>query len=539
MRRIQRLLSFEADSNLQIWRERGAWIALALAIAIGCFTIFWGEFVDEADNLVNGLFISRGLTLYKDLFTHHFPFPYYWVSIIVTLFGKSIFSVRLSVWAFQIITFVVLIKLSGSPLTLGLTALVWSVLRPLYFGTMVIYPVFSSTSLLAVFVLTFTIIQQKEIVDRKYPIILGVYSLVALSTDPLTIYPIGIALLFLLVFGRRQFAVTVLVIIGGMIGYGIYLLATGTFSDFWRDAVLFNSQIYNKYTFTNPVRIKEMITIVFKGLEITDSHWLNPDPFLPLTLDSVVNGWLFTGFLYRFAIIMLSIFLFLQKKYKLALFLLFFSSATLVIDKWSFRSQPFVLTALFVLSFVISGEWKKGESFIRGKRRFFYNISIGIMMLALTWLLLRAGLFVVENRYQLTYISSFGYYEKATVEFQKMSCNQSGVFLGHFPAGTYNNWFTNMGPVSGYAYLWPWIAEMGQNDVIDFLQDDEVSAIVVIQDVVIWNQYDTKEYLSPLISYLEQNYIKSTALSEILPNLNYSTYISPKLYQVCHQPDSG
>ena len=69
--------------------------------------------MDEADNLVVGLLLTRGYVLYRDVFSHHFPFPYYWVAAIVSLFGKSIFAVRLSVWLFQIVSFGIAMKLSG------------------------------------------------------------------------------------------------------------------------------------------------------------------------------------------------------------------------------------------------------------------------------------------------------------------------------------------------------------------------------------------------------------------------------------------
>ena len=93
-----------------------AWGAALLAVAgtLGATQVYWKNFVDEADNLAGGLLIARGHALYRDVFSHHLPFPYYWVAAVIWLCGKSILAVRLSVLVFETTIFAAQTKNSRS-----------------------------------------------------------------------------------------------------------------------------------------------------------------------------------------------------------------------------------------------------------------------------------------------------------------------------------------------------------------------------------------------------------------------------------------
>ncbi len=175
------------------------WTLLVIAFFIGCLTIYWEAFVDEADNLVVGWLLTERYVLYRDIFSHHFPFPYYWSAVIVSLFGKSIFTVRLSVWLFQIISLGAAMRLSGYHLLLGLAALIWGILRHLYFGNMVLYSSFSGVSLAIVFIVTLAVIQQQININWRHMFAIGVFSLISIFSDPLSIYAIVVALVCLLI----------------------------------------------------------------------------------------------------------------------------------------------------------------------------------------------------------------------------------------------------------------------------------------------------------------------------------------------------
>jgi hypothetical protein len=71
--------------------------------------------------------------------------------------------------------------------------------------------------------------------------------------------------------------------------------------------------------------------------------------------------------------------------------------------------------------------------------------------------------------------------------------------------------------------MYPWVAEVGLNEVIDQLSQDQELAVVVRQDSILWDVFDSKEYLHSLDEYLDANYHK----------VKEGVYISPELYTRC------
>jgi hypothetical protein len=49
---------------------------------------------------------------------------------------------------------------------------------------------------------------------------------------------------------------------------------------------------------------------------------------------------------------------------------------------------------------------------------------------------------------------------------------------------------------------------------------------VILRDAVIWDRYDTRDYLRPLAEYLEANYHRVAE----------GTYLSPALHALCPPP---
>lgn len=111
---------------------------LVVFFGLDLATLYWGQFGDEADNLVVGSLLQRDYVLYRDLFSHHFPFPYYWMAAVVSFFGKSILSARLSLLIFQAVSLALAMRLTGEYVLIGIHALIWSIVKPFYLGNMLL-----------------------------------------------------------------------------------------------------------------------------------------------------------------------------------------------------------------------------------------------------------------------------------------------------------------------------------------------------------------------------------------------------------------
>jgi hypothetical protein len=104
------------------------------------------------------------------------------------------------------------------------------------------------------------------------------------------------------------------------------------------------------------------------------------------------------------------------------------------------------------------------------------------------------------------------------------ACNRTDVMLADYPNGLYSYWFTGLKPATKYTFLWPWVAKVGQDEIIETLDQKQAEPVLVyMHEMEVWNKYSTQEYLAPLYDFLENNYVKVAD----------GTYMSPRLASEC------
>jgi hypothetical protein len=504
-------------------RDGIGWALLGASFLIGCTTVYWGSAADEGDNLAVGLLLRRGYVLYDDIFSHHFPFTYYWALALLCLFGKSILAARLSVWLFQVFSFAIASKLSHLHLSLGLSCLLWSLLRHLYRSNMLLYPPFSGAALAAIFAIVLSVSLGLVDASWKHSLFVGLLSVISILCDPLSIYAILIATIYLMATDRRKGSMALLVMAAGLLIYAGFLYVSGTWQGFLAEAISFNAQVYSKYIYAGPLKFREIVTMAAKGLEIADSTWLDFDAFRSIPQGYRLDSWLFTGFLYRLALLLSTVLLLAQKKFAAASLLYLFACATLVIARWDFRAAGFVMISLLAVSGIVTREWWKERA--QARTRLPAAIAIGVGLMA-AWLVVRVVTHTyISNRAMLAYEANFGGYEAEAAQLMEAACGQPDVFLAHYPGGTYFYWFTEMQPPSGYLFMWPWVAEIGLSDVLEILKQEQVLALVRLEDTEIWGLYQTRDFLHPLYEYVDTHYLRMTE------NLYTSPYLAAKCQQ--------
>lgn len=495
------------------------WAMLTIAFLMGCLTIYYGKFVDEADTLVVGLLIRRGYVLYQDIFSHHFPFPYYWTAFTVLIFGRSILAARLSFWVFQITAFGFAMKFSRFHLSLALAALLWSILRYLYDGNMVLYHGFSGGALIVVFAMVLSMLLESTEPGRKHYLVLGFFSSVALFSDPFTIYALGVAFLLLATAQPKTAFLTGLVILGVFSAYFVYLVASATLDDFWNSAILFNSQIYNSYKPVNLSRFSDLFNALKTGLDITNPAWYKIAPFRDIGEN--FDKWFFTGFLYRFSFVAVATGLALLKKFRPALMVYLAAAAILANSETGMRMCGFVMVALVALSILITQEGlPASKTKLINTLRVVTSIFAGVMA---CWLIMRVTVNIYETRESFT-DSTLALLDWKSAQILETACNRTDVMLADYPNGIYSYWFTGLKPATKYIFLWPWVAKVGQDEIIKTLDKNQHEPVLVyMHEMNVWNKYPTKKYLAPLYDFLDKNYVK----------LGDETYMSPKLASDC------
>lgn len=506
-------------------------LLLLLALGIGTTVLYLGVFGDEGDNIAVGLFISKGKVLYRDIFSHHFPFAYFWTAVVFSLFGPSVIALRLSVMIFQIVSFALVMRLTRLYLPVGLAALTWSLIGHFYFGNMAIYHMFSGIAISIIFLETFAITFGYIRADRDTMILAGGYSLIAILADPLTVLPVSIAILVLSfsAAGVRRSFWAILILGIGIASYLLYLWITGSLDDFWRDVIIFNREIYDKYYSTNFSRLLRTLVDKTIGLDILESTmWLNPNISPSINRLTPFGQWYLGGFFYRLAIIMTTITLLLKRRVLTATFVYFFTASLLVRSEVFFYTIGFVIVALLASSWLFLimirtrsvSEKMEGENTIS---RLLGNLFAGVIALSLGWLMISGFLSILENRNRLSYAANFGIYEKMGVDIRTMVCNQD-TMLGIYPGDPILYLYTGMEPVSRYVIMYPWVAELALQEVIDsLLPEQQVKAIIYVdRDGSIWGRKNLN-YLGELIAFLDKNYVEAEP--------NY--YRSPSLIEAC------
>jgi hypothetical protein len=505
-------------------RNKLGWLLLVISFCVGSLTLYWRAFGDEADNLVIGTLISRGSVLYRDIFSHHFPFPYYWSAAVIAVCGKSLFAARLSVWLFQIASFAVAMGLSRYYLSLGTFALIWSILKPFYNGHMVLYNAFCAPSILVIVAITMAGLQRQIDIDKRHACAIGVFATISLLSDPLSVYAIAVAILFLLSVNARHALMAVGIIAVGLGGYASTLVISGTWAAFFNNAIIFNAKIYSKYVYASPARFGKILTTMLTGLGITDGVWFNFEPNPSVSAEyGRFDSWFFTGFLYRFAVLAATVTLVMRREYRSAFFIYLCAASLLVIDRWDFRAQPFIMFSTMVIAAVICGEWRR-KGTTPAARAVQWGVCTFVTAM-LGWLLLQTTILLVQNRSLLGYRATFGAFESERPAIEAMLCGQKEVKLAIYPASIYYYWFLDRPPVSRYIFMYPWVAEIALPEVLADLQKKGTQSAVFIDNNLLWGKYLPQDYLKPLLTYLEKNYVQRSE----------NLFISPALAAKCEE----
>jgi hypothetical protein len=280
-------------------------VCLIISSTISYISIFHGRFGDEGDVLSVGQLLARGDMLYRDIFSHHFPLSYYWLAGAFSIFGSSLYVARVSMIGFGLLMFGVTMYASRLYIAVGLTALLWGSIGLFYFGNMVLYQSFSGLLILSICVITVTVLLG-GFGNPGSSVILGVIAFLAILNNPLTIFPICIAFACILSKARTFVLITLTTLSLCASVYVAYLFFTHTLGDFYQQAILFNLNIYPKYTSAASSNyFSTLFSIVSSGLYLFDTKH-SMYPIETISSYNVFSRFVLSDILYKSAIILSS-----------------------------------------------------------------------------------------------------------------------------------------------------------------------------------------------------------------------------------------
>jgi hypothetical protein len=456
------------------------------------------------------------------------------------LLGPSILAARLSLLLLQTVVFAILMRFTRAAIPIGLAAVAWSATRHLYLGHMVLYNAFDGLALALVFTLTLAMVAGQARGRPWVWAVIGGFSALALLNDPLTAAPIGVAFIFLALDRERWQG---LILAGAIValavaGYGAYLALSGTWPDFYRDVVLFNTQVYSKY-YDLSLRFYtlQVSNAVATGLNIIlPGNWLGLDAYSPNTHLAVLGQWLFGGFLQRLALLAACAGLLWRQKWGAAVFVYLFAATLLPRADVYLRQIPLALVSYLASASLLARVWPAqwrwpapapaaagqpghpAPSRPGGAAPARRRLGAGALGLVV-WPIGLGLVILVQHIGAYGYATNFLVYETLAVHLHTLACGRD-VALGVYPGDPTVYFFTRMRPVSKYEYLWPWVAEVALPEVLSSLSQQE--AIVQFQPPeTVWG-IPTSVYLADLNRYVATHYVRVG-----------QDYLSPQLAAKC------
>jgi hypothetical protein len=508
---------------------------LAISFLLGLTKLVFGQFSDEANNLVYGWLVSKGYVIYRDVFSQHFPFAYYWTGSVVSLFGNSQAAVRISLLVLQAGLFGFSMWATRLYLPVGLATLAWGLTSQFHRGNMVLYDNFDGTFLIVAFILVFYALIARTRLRKITMIVIGLCLGCALLSNPLLVYPALVILLGLFLSGWRaadgsgwREGLRRLIWTGAAAGlilgvYLAYLLLSGTFQDFYRDAVWFNAVIYDQYTDGSPNRFGTIFFQLFSGLDLFNPQWTKHiSPFIQLGInrnsfanEDLYYSWIFSSLLFRLAILLCTLGLLLKRKVLPGIFLYVFAAALLTRAETSWHAVPFIWLSLFAGAYFIVNFSKipklgfSDQSWAKAVDRIspaVWGLVFAVFLLMYSWSAAAGAYFLVDNhaalndRHFVNRLARFG------DQLRSLSCNQDDLRLLIYPYNPMVYFVTQIPPASKYMFMHPWVAQVAMPELIPELDQQNSTIIEVKTAKTVWQQYAVKDYLADLIAYLDQNY---------------------------------
>lgn len=476
------------------------WVETCIyAVTLLCFSLvfpLWGfrVFDDEADNLATGRLVASGFVLYEDVFSHHFPFPYYFIAAVFHLVGASIPAMRIALALFIAAVFLTASVLTKERVIFYVTYVAWLFVGPLYLSNMLVYHSFVAPSMMLVFGLSCYLLRTRESAhDKKIGVVLGIASSISILSDPLTIYPIAFAVLVSLGVSRSRSAA--LWWIGSGILFAItwlgHLAITHSIDSFWQHAIRFNLEYYAAYR-PSPDMLKAIVQVGQSALQLIDPQWwgstLLPQDFFDRqhwdTLDSSILG----GVGYRIVILISLLILLERKQLGAALYIFGFSLLLLAsIHDRGIQGQSFILISLLVTAWLAVST--------KGVR---YLASVYLILLCCI-----GGIWLWDKRDLMSYEKNFSEIEKRAEYFDMLIPPTLPTTFGVYPADPYLFFLKPFHPIAGFTFMWPLVADYGAQKVIDVLRDRP--AVIQLHTWAIFWGKSVLESLGSILHFCQQN----------------------------------
>lgn len=224
--------------------------------------------IDENDHLIVAFLMQKGRLLYKDIFSHHFPFPYYWTYLFTPFWNqdspsRTISIFRLSLLVLYLINFI-FVFLTYKNQKSRYSFSFWIILLPffftLYHGNLVLSDTFAAIFIVSIFWIYIPVLIGWEVIS-KYSLYLSIIlASAAFWTQPLLFFLSFIPLIFAPKNQKIKIFITT-----GIVNFLplLFFLVNGQLNEFIKQGLWFNFAVYSKFNTYNTSNNGQWLDIIY------------------------------------------------------------------------------------------------------------------------------------------------------------------------------------------------------------------------------------------------------------------------------------
>ncbi len=455
--------------------------------------------LDENDHLTVAYLMTKGSYLYTDIFSHHFPFPYYWTYIFTSFWSenspsKTISIFRLSLTVIQLLIFILVylnLEKNRTKFLFSIWLLFFAFFYPIYQGNLILSESFTAVFMAGYMWILIPILIKWEECSLKKLLSLQLLSALTFWTQPLLV---GLFFVPYFLSSNKQNRIYLSITSGLLIIIPLlFFLMTGQLYNFIEQAVWFNYQIYPNLFFTFLIPDSKFSPIIQTIILFIQNEF---------KLFTSINNWLqLFQFITHLSVYYL-IFLLLKKKLYsqsiiFLLILLFSRLREIKITPgvpFEFGIYPFIVIASISSLFLIFNLYTKNK---------LVGIIVGIVLLIASFMPLKPIIIQSLDR-------SYNYYvfwspkQDIGQLIQKLTNSNEKILI--YPHDVDLYYFAQREPIDKFLYWYLWIDAVNtyKNERMETLEKNP-PAVMYIGNV---SYKEDKYYYSRFFPNLTKGYIQ-------------------------------
>lgn len=482
-----------------------------------------GSFSDEYDVMTGSWLISKGWVLYKDIFSHHMPFPYYFMSIFVSFGFDNAYRLRI-IFAFVIFSYFIFLafyyRKKINKEIFAFSIILYSITLPFFWGQQMLADSFFAMAAGILFLEIYT--NPKMEFSLSEQIIISIATFTAITSTLIAFYPFAIFFMVYIIYRVRLYFVEkefkkkimndikfcIIVLLPFFI-WLLYMLATKSLNDFIINGIKFNTDYYSQFTGGDtPISlIVNHIKNIPKYFIWVTEYLLSMNKEILLNANNLfVNIMRITLYCFMFTFI-------IKREYWRGAFLVSFAYFCYMRGD-SFHGVPFYILCIFMISIFLDKLYYqiKNEKWIMG------NIILITCILSISSIFIYNYEVYRNNEVKVLQTDNI-------IEVIKSVTNeQDSIWCAPLSPQIY--FATRRNPADKNIFYLPWqsIVPGNNEEIVKKLYKEQPKVIYFDKDMEIWG-YVLEDYGSDLYSFIQENYFTLDIFNNLYFNNKYREQI--------------